>query len=283
MTRLSLDPGSIEPVGLGARDLLENEVHVWRASLTEAAQVPALLGMLDDTELERAHRFRFERDRRRFMAGRGLLRQILGSYLQVSPRALRFAYTPAGKPYLPLPATLRFNLSHAADVFVLAVTQNRELGIDVEQSPLDVAAESTAQLVLSPVELAALQGSPPAESSLIFARLWTRKEAYIKADGRGMSLRLDYIDVESLPGGVLVYNTESEAWEVSPSWKLHTDSLLPDCICSLAVEGANWTPVWKDWSTEACFRSLGSPRRSCSAPKCVPAGEAAFLGHSSDR
>jgi 4'-phosphopantetheinyl transferase len=232
--------------------LPHGEVHVWRGNLDpDAGHLKRLAAGLDRDELARAHRFRFERDRLRFMAGRGLLRQILASYLNVAPSALRFGYTGNGKPYLLSDPELYFNLSHAAEVLVVAVAGNRQLGVDVEVLPLELAADDRVEkLVYCAAEQTALERVDATEYPRQFARLWTRKEAYIKADGRGMTLQLDHIDVATLPDSILLYQPDLDQWTSARGWTLQTLHANRRHVCSLAIEEpdgylvrcADWPP-----------------------------------------
>ncbi|MFL5448489.1 MAG: 4'-phosphopantetheinyl transferase family protein [Gemmatimonadales bacterium] len=236
---------------ISARPLPAGEVHLWHADLeVEGGRLAQLASYLDQNELARAARFHFERDQQRFMAGRGLLRQILASYLDLAPKAVRFGYTGNGKPYLLSHSELHFNVSHAAETLVVAVAGDRPLGVDVEVLPLDAADAGVANLVFCASERAGLEALDPMEYSRIFARLWTRKEAYIKADGRGMTLQLDHIDVGTLPEGILLYQPELNQWTPSPDWTLHTLSPSPSYVCSLAFEGAGCTVACAEWPTE---------------------------------
>src|SRR5690349_17506502 len=114
-------------LSISAGRLSAGEVHLWRADLAvEEHSLTQLASYLDQDERARAARFHFERDRRRSMAGRGLLRQILASYLDLAPIGVEFGYTANGKPYLLAHSELRFNVSHSADMLVVAVARDRQ-------------------------------------------------------------------------------------------------------------------------------------------------------------
>jgi 4'-phosphopantetheinyl transferase len=140
-------------------------------------------------ERVRAERFRFERDRRRFRATRQTLRWILGSYCGCSPESIRFGYGRAGKPHL-VGSELGFNLSHSGGRALLAVVSRGAVGIDLEEvrpigDPLGIAEH-----YFSPIELAELKRISLRSPSLLrhaFFQCWTRKEAYLKASGAGLS------------------------------------------------------------------------------------------------
>ena len=178
------------------------EVHVWRAELDRLELVERCYPTLADEEKERARRFHFKKDRDHFVIGRGALRAILAGYLKERPEGLSFGYGPYGKPYL-VPedrSDLRFNLSHSRGLALVAVTRGRELGIDVEGIRPEVMEEQLAERFFSPGEVAALQALPASQKADGFFNCWTRKEAYVKARGEGLSLPLDQFDVSLAPG-----------------------------------------------------------------------------------
>jgi len=175
-------------------DLRPGEVHVWRAQLSESR--PEDLGhLLSPAESIRAERFHFERDRDRFVCGRGLLRTILGRYLATDPRELRFVEGPHGKPELSSSASsLRFNLSHSDDLMLLAVTHVRAVGIDLEMIRENVPVETLADYYFEPADAWHLRLLPPPQRVWEFYELWTRTEAQLKADGAGIAHGLKVLE-----------------------------------------------------------------------------------------
>ena len=172
---------------------------MWRAALDPPVhEVAALTALLSADEHARAARLRARERRRRFVVARGVVRTVLARYLGTDPASLRFEYGPRGKPRLAA-TSLRFNLSHSHDLAVLAVTHGRELGIDVERIRDTVAVTPLATRFFSPAECAALEALPVDERRPGFFRLWTRKEAYLKATGEGVSRELRAIDVTGPP------------------------------------------------------------------------------------
>jgi 4'-phosphopantetheinyl transferase len=157
---------------------------------------------LDPAEVARADRFHFEKDRRQFVIGRGLLRTILGRYLNLKPHGLRFGYAAQGKPFLMGigDSTCRFNLSHSAGVVLIAVTANREPGIDLERIRPEFANETIAEEFFSSQEIAALRRLPAYVQPEAFFNCWTRKEAYLKARADGLSFPLSQFSVSLIPG-----------------------------------------------------------------------------------
>jgi len=153
------------------------------------------LELLDSQERERARRFAFERDRQRFVAAHARVRRTLAAYLNRPPESVRFSASRYGKPQIANPPIdLRFNLSHAGNVALLAVALSREVGIDIEQErPIEVLP--LAQRFFSKSEFNALCNLPATERQPAFFRCWTRKEAFIKALGAGLFFALDDFEV----------------------------------------------------------------------------------------
>ncbi|KAB2835928.1 4'-phosphopantetheinyl transferase superfamily protein, partial [bacterium] len=182
------------------------EVHVWRAELDVAAKTLAeLRGLLSEDERARADRFVRAEDRLRFTAARGLLRRPLGWYLQTPSEKIRFAYGPQGRPELAAETPgvgLRFNLSHSGEIVLIAFARDREVGVDVEalRAPVDEAA--LARRYFRSEESARLAELPEAERRREFFRLWTRKEALLKA--KGLGVRAIEIDPEADPEFVVL-------------------------------------------------------------------------------
>jgi 4'-phosphopantetheinyl transferase len=193
--------GVDEDTGPGrALPLSGDEVHVWRGRLDIRPETADRIArILSPDELARAERFRFARDRERYISGRAQLRRLLGRYLDTDPSRLRFAYGPYGKPTLP-ESGIHFNLSHSGAVALAAVTRAGEIGIDVELANEDFARERIAEHFFSPGEVAALRALADGLQPRAFLTCWTRKEAFIKARGDGLSLALDSFDVSLAPG-----------------------------------------------------------------------------------
>ena len=168
---------------------------MWQVGLDPpAANVAALADLLSPDEHARAARLRAAERRRRFVVARGVLRTILGRYLGLDSTTLRFDYGPHGKPTLTT-APLRFNVSHSHDLALVAVTREREVGIDVERVRDTVEVARLAARFFSSAEQALLAALPPADRPGAFFRLWTCKEAYLKATGEGVSRALATLDM----------------------------------------------------------------------------------------
>lgn len=177
-------------------DLARDEVHVWSIALSQAQQrVHELSTLLAEDERERAARFQFESLRRRFIVAHGAVRLLLAEYTGVVPQALQFTYGSFGKPALTSPRELRFNLSHAEELALLAITREHEVGVDVEHLRPVSEMDQIARSNFSPNEVAALLRLEARQRQLSFFNCWTRKEAFIKAHGAGLSMPLDRFEV----------------------------------------------------------------------------------------
>jgi len=178
------------------------QVHVWAVNLQlPESRISAFAMTLSHDEAARAARFHSDRDRNRFIVGRGVLRAILACYVGWVPEKLRFVYGPKGKPALdsvPDGKNLFFNLAHAGDLLLLAVSRVCAVGVDVEYIRPCEEAENIAANHFSAHEASGLQNLPAAQRMEAFYRLWTRKEAWLKATGDGISESLSQVEVSFL-------------------------------------------------------------------------------------
>ena len=215
---------------------------MWRAMLDPSlSRVATLEQTLAADERTRAGQFHFQKDRTRFIVARGLLRAILGRYLGRDPRALRFCSNPYGKPSLAPEsggdAPLSFNVTHAGALALYAVTRNRAIGIDLEDIRVDVECDSIAEHFFSPLERRMLRAVPPAMRPEAFFRCWTRKEAYIKARGEGLSMPLDQFDVSLAPGEPAVLLDARPDSSEHNRWSLQDLDAAAGFAAALAMEG----------------------------------------------
>jgi 4'-phosphopantetheinyl transferase len=232
-------------------ELGEAEIHVWRASLDFGGNLLRQMETsLAPDELARANRFHFQRDRNSFVATRGVLRDLLGRYLDRSPAELEFDYSPRGKPCLratPLGRSVPFNVSHSHGLALLAFAPGRHVGVDVELIRRDFACEEIAKRYFSPQEVAELDALPPSSRAEGFFLCWTRKEAYVKARGEGLHIPLDSFHVSLSPGRpVSLQSSDSSHWVLR--------SLRPDPQFAGAVvgKGSDWQLRcwdWKPWAS----------------------------------
>ncbi|HEX6702551.1 MAG TPA: 4'-phosphopantetheinyl transferase superfamily protein [Gaiellaceae bacterium] len=179
-----------------------DDVQVWEVRLGRVGRdVARFWRVLSEPERSRARRFRFARDRRRYVVMRGVLRTLLGRHLDVSPARVRFGRAARGKPVLAEPAAdVRFNVTHAGAVGLVAFALGRDVGVDVERPNAAVDPLSLAGHFFAPSEVARLRSLPEEQRERAFLECWTRKEAYTKALGLGLFLPLDSFEVAFGPG-----------------------------------------------------------------------------------
>jgi 4'-phosphopantetheinyl transferase len=226
-----------------------DDVHVWRVSLAQSrADIAALAGVLRDDERSRAARFVFDRDRDAFTVARGSLRTLLGRYLGCPPRELELGYRDKGKPYLLTPPgePVRFNVSHSGEIALIAFARDRELGVDVERSRPMSDLLAVARLSFSPPEHAALCALPERDHQAAFFACWSRKEAFIKATGEGVS-QLNDFEVSLLPGEpARIVRIEGEV-PAQPRWSMTGLPAIAGYALALVVEGRPYHLRCFDW------------------------------------
>ncbi len=200
-----------------------------------------LQNVLSPDERMRAARFTFDRDQRRFVVAHGVLRHILAGYVGHAPSKLQFGTNPYGKPHLVGSPSLRFNLSHSHDVAMIAIAR-AEVGIDVEAvRPIDDLLNIAQQFFLAD-EVEGLRRLPTEAQPPAFYRIWTRKEAYLKAIGTGLNTRLDGVRVG-------VGEQALGVWEpLELNARFHAQELVvtPPYVCALVADstGTNGAPIF---------------------------------------
>jgi 4'-phosphopantetheinyl transferase len=220
-----------------ASHLDDDEVHVWSVGLhDQGLDISGLRGLLSSDECERAARFHFDRHRAQYVVTRGTLRWLLGSYLAVSPREISFGYSDHGKPCLAAPVNMHveFNISHTEGMAIFGFTRGRRIGVDVENIRSGFKADEIAERFFSPSERTSLGEIPVAQRHEAFFRIWTRKEAYIKARGEGLSHPLHQFDV-SLDDAARLIATRPDAAEAQ-RWQLENLSVAPGFAAAAVVE-----------------------------------------------
>jgi 4'-phosphopantetheinyl transferase len=221
------------------------DVHVWLVSLNQPmATVTRFRQHLSPDELARAERFRFEIDRRRFIVARGYLRTILAGYLGIAPATIQFTYGDYGKPGLATStapsAQLKFNLAHSGELAVYAFTLIGEVGVDLERIRPDFDGDEVARRFFSPQEVAKLDQFSVADRQQAFFHCWTRKEAFIKAKGLGLSIALDQFDVTlAADEQAALLRTR---WDESEAarWLLQEIEVGPEYAAAVAIEAEDW-------------------------------------------
>jgi 4'-phosphopantetheinyl transferase len=247
-------PAAPQPAGAtppGPVELLPAEVHLWRVGVSgSAASYATAAGALSEDERLRASRFRFEADRSRFVAAHAALRGILASYLGAAPASLAFGAGTHGKPFLHSPGhgrSLRFSLSHSGALALVAVSLEREVGVDVERvRPLSDLDGFVARY-LSPREREAIARSPSTDRLRAFFETWTLKEAYLKACGDGLARELVAFDVTVGDGPSRLLAVRDRPGDET-RWALRQVEVGDDFVAALAVEGRDWQLRRWDWT-----------------------------------
>lgn len=233
------------PDGLG---LKSHQVDIWRAHLGLPIEIlNQLEATLSEAERERAARFYFPADKDRFITAHGCLRDILGRYLRCQPGQISFSTNQYGKPALQN-HQLEFNLSHSGDFALIAATCARKVGIDVERIRPGISSQVIARHYFSPSEVAELQTLSPEQRETAFFTCWTRKEAYIKAQGLGLSLPLDSFDVSLTPDESAILRATRPDSEEASRWTLFAFETDPCYESAVAVKGKDLEVRLWDWN-----------------------------------
>lgn len=237
--------------------LHEGDVHVWKAALDISWEhVSNLATLLSEDEMVRAHRFHFARDQRRFIVARGILRQILGSYTGLPPQSLRLQYGEYGKPALTADCGgtwLQFNLAHAHERVFYGLTRGMKIGIDLERVRAHFASLQIAERFFAPAEVATLKTITGKARVDAFFNCWTRKEAYIKAQGTGFSLPLDQFEVSLHPDEPAALLKAVDGQE-NTQWTLAAIETEPGYVAALAVDGP--LTIWRCWRWSTQFQAI---------------------------
>jgi 4'-phosphopantetheinyl transferase len=223
--------------------LAKDVVHIWRADLNlPESQIQSLAKTLAPDENNRADRFYFERDRKHFIASRGILRSILSRYLSLEPAQLQFSYGSRGKPALAnlgIGETLSFNLSHSHELALYAIAHTSWVGIDLEHiRPMD-KVEQLVKRFFSPREYAVICSLPDNQMQEAFFRAWTCKEAYLKAIGDGLP-GLDGVEVSLTSGEPAALLSIQGDEEAASHWSMYQLKPSTDYMAALAIEGQGW-------------------------------------------
>lgn len=243
-----------------AWELERPDVHVWLVVVDQMIPyVGRLASLLAEDERQRAERFLFERDWQQFVVARGLLRILLGSYLEYAPNRLEFSYGSHGKPSLSGAfggGMLRFNLSHTQGRILYSVAGWREIGVDIEYVRDLPDVEQIAAGVFSMHEREALHAMPAHKKNEAFFACWARKEAFMKAIGKGLAMAPDRFEVTLAPDKpARLVDVMSDPWATS-RWSLLDLPAIPGYVAALAVEGHSWNLACWHWTAEQ-MRRLG--------------------------
>jgi 4'-phosphopantetheinyl transferase len=219
--------------------LSSSEVHVWTISISSLGDDPhSRLNLLSADELERRASFRFDEDKRRFSLTREVLRILVGAHTHTDPPDVAFSISPAGKPRLANPScNLRFNVTHSGDFAMIALARDREVGVDLEMQRPDLAGEELVARCFSENGHHRWLQMAVARRTEAFFRLWTAKEAFIKATGAGLSMPLNSFDVELLEGCELRLAATRQNPKDALRWNIQNLAAPAGYCAALATEG----------------------------------------------
>jgi 4'-phosphopantetheinyl transferase len=227
--------------------LQPGQADIWRLSLDlEPDAVKGFESTLSADETERAAKFKFPADRNRYVVAHGFLRKALSRYLGGEPSHFDFSVNSHGKPALK-GHELEFNLTHSADFALVALTKSHKIGVDVERIRSGISAHVIARQYFSKVEVAELEKIPLELRERAFFVGWTRKEAYIKAQGMGLSLGLDSFDVSITPDQPAILRDTRPNPEEAARWTLLSFPVDPRYEAALAVDGKDIEFRFWDW------------------------------------
>ena len=225
------------------------QVHVWTVSLESASEaLPDLCLELTSAERARADRFRTPQLRRRFIVARVFLRRLLEAYAPTHASGLRIGYGSNGKPCLVDAPELRFNISHADDIAMYAIASRGEVGIDIETTMRNVDIDGVARHAFSASECEVLAALAPDARREAFFRLWTRKEAYVKARGEGLSYPTRSFTVSHDGDDNALLHDERDEW-AQDRWRVSGLEAPPGFAAALATEGRDRTVARFDATT----------------------------------
>ncbi len=229
-------------------------IHIWRAWLDRPDEdIVALKNILSADEKERAARFHFDRDKRRYITGRGILRVLLARYLDLHAADIGFKYGAQGKPELSEEyqhRPIKFNLAHSNKLAIYAFVTEGDIGGDLEYIRPVMDGMDVAKRFFSANEYIVLRSLPEGDQQQAFFRCWTRKEAFIKAIGEGLSYPLDGFDVSLAPGEqASLLNIGGSVVEAA-KWLLQNIQPGHGYIGALAVKGVGWQVRYWDYSQE---------------------------------
>jgi 4'-phosphopantetheinyl transferase len=224
-----------------SQPLTGSDLHIWCASLNGSQEdLPCYLSLLSPDEKVRAKRFYFEKDRNRFITGRGLLRILLGSYLGLEPSAIQFTYGIHGKPALTSRfngKVLEFNLSHSKGKAVYVFNWDQPVGIDIEYGHPLKNMDDFALQFFTPNECKFIHSLSKDRKQESFLKIWTCKEAFLKANGSGLTTPINQVEVSLTTEGTATLTSIGGDREQAARWRLKLFTPIAGYQASLAIEG----------------------------------------------
>jgi 4'-phosphopantetheinyl transferase len=226
--------------------LCEDEIHIYRSTLEKPpAEVKQLEKILSPDEIEKAYKFKFETDRNNYIVGRAFLRNILNKYLEIDASKINFSYAEKGKPFIK-DSIVKFNLAHSKSYVVYAFTLEKEVGIDLEYLKEMPDAREIAKGFFSKDETHELDKVSEKNLELAFFNCWTRKEAFIKAVGEGLSYPLADFTVTLIPGDEPEIIWIKKNPEEINDWSMINIEVKENYISSLAIKSKGVRIIYKE-------------------------------------
>jgi 4'-phosphopantetheinyl transferase len=240
----------------GEQDLDHAKVHLWLATIeNDPSSTARMLALLPGDEQSRAAGYKHQGARLRFITARGLLRTVLARFTGSSPDSLLFSYSAKGKPFLPVPRAgnaIHFNIAHSGELVLCGITIGRRIGVDIETTAKRPDLMKIAHRYFAPAEVTELESLPMEQRIPAFFCCWTRKEAYLKAIGEGISYGLDCFEVSAHPDKPARLIRDCQNPDETTRWRLEDIDTGPGYRAAIAVEGGEWKlKTWKwhpaDW------------------------------------
>ena len=253
----SLPIGGLRPIRFPVQPPRPNQVDLWIAPLDlSPSELVEFESTLSTQELEQAYRFRFEQHRYWYIAAHGWLRSVLSGYVSQSADAVEFVRGPRGKPGLSPginPLNVQFNLAHSANLAAIGVTQDCDVGVDIEQVRPIRDATDLVNRFFSKRESAAFQSLPEEQKASAFFNLWTCKEAWLKATGEGIAHLLNQVEVSFIPGEPVELLKLPPGYDTGSCWSLEAIHPQPGVVVAVSAKCVplQLRTCWADSASEA--------------------------------
>ena len=233
---------------LSSLQLTSNHVHVWMVDVpSNKVNEAAFFSLLSEDEKERANKFRFEKDRLTYITAKATLRKLIAQYLNGKPNEITFQYNKQGKPSIVSEIGLKFNVSHSGEKVLIGFALNHEIGVDIEYNKRKVKLEEVAKRFFSQTEYEKMIQIPESLWRNAFFNCWTRKEAFIKAKGGGLSIPLSQFEVTLQPNEkpelqIIRWNQEDV-----PNWDLQAFNCTEDYTGAVIVHHTALNYKYFEW------------------------------------
>jgi len=222
-----------------------NDVHIYRIDISEhTGSLPQLKKFLSGDEIKKADRFKFTKDSQSYIISRSFLRNILSENTNIKPAEIKFSYTETGKPFIEY-SKIHFNLSHSGDRCIIAVSMTAETGVDIEKVRDSEDLIKVAGRYFSETEIIYLKKFQGKEVTDNFFRIWTLKEAFIKAIGEGLSFPLKDFSVTDRTGNIPVLSFNNASAHSEKNWSLQILENESGYVSSLAINSDNVNIIYK--------------------------------------